>query len=80
LKNKTHLNFKEDVGGISELPEEIHDTDEISSFIKRAPNKESFCLMNPSTINAPELQLIDIHNPRLQHIYNDEREELEKNF
>ena len=80
MKDKTPLNFKEDVGGISELPEEIHDTDEISSFIKQAPNKESFCLMNSSTINAPELQLIDIHNSRLQHIYNDEREELEKNF
>lgn len=36
------------------MPEEINDTDELSSYIKRAPNKESFCLMNPSNINAPE--------------------------
>jgi hypothetical protein len=39
---------------MSELPEEINDTDEISGHIKRAPNKESYCYMNTSSINAPE--------------------------
>jgi hypothetical protein len=50
-KNKTSQGLQE---GISELPEEINDTDEISGHIKRAPNKESYCYMNPSSINAPE--------------------------
>ena len=36
--------------------------------------------MATSNILAPELSLFSIKNPRLQHIFNEERDDLEKSF
>jgi hypothetical protein len=44
------------------------------------PNQESYCTMAVSNILAPELSQFTIKNPRLQHIYNEERDDLEKSF
>ncbi|CDW71841.1 UNKNOWN [Stylonychia lemnae] len=48
--------------------------------LDQRPNKISSCTMPVSNILAPELLLFSIKNQRLQHIYNEEKDELEKSF
>ena len=51
-----------------------------ASIASRAPNKESFCRLPPDFIITPELVLFDLKNPRLQHIFNEEKDDLETKF
>ena len=60
-----------------ELSEEIDDDTKI---LCRGPNRISFCKMHPSTIKAPSILLFNLNNPRLQHIFNVEIDDLIKSF
>ena len=40
----------------------------------------SFCRMDSTTVFRPILELFSIKNPRLQHVYNEEIEDLRKSF
>lgn len=45
------------------------------------PNfEECCCLSESTTLNIPIIDLFDLNNPRLQHIFNKETSELKKSF
>lgn len=69
--------------GIGTLPtagDGLAPSEGVQKVRKEVPNQESYCKLSSNHIMAPMLQLYDIKNIRLQHIYNDEKNDLVESF
>ena len=88
-KSQNNLSMDSSGANLDEKEGEKKEKTEKSKFDKlpkddprrELPNfEECCCLSESTTLNIPIIDLFDLNNPRLQHIFNKETSELKKSF